>query len=483
VAVVDSGALEHSASRLADAVRSYVREGQIVGAELLVLQGGAVLLHEAFGLRNRENGDPMEPGTIFNIRSMTKTMVGAVVQMLVDEGRLSLDDHVADYLPGFAHGDAREITVDQLLSHRAGLPLSVVTSLTQYDDLVAMGNAIGERGPEFGPGTRFWYSDAGANALGAVVEVVEGRPLGEVLTERLLEPLGMNDSFVEMSSDDPRWARVASLYAKVGEAWILAWSPHGASLYPFGWGSQGVYATPADYAKFTVLLLHGGCYGDRRLLSERAVRSMLQPVSRLTALGSDFPQPTHFSGLEARYGRMVEVHAAPGDSARAVIVGHSGSDGTVIWAWPDRDLVVAYFTQSRGNVTYLRMERVIDDVLLHPNRPAAAVEAGAQELEGSYVANFGRFRNARMRVVLQDGVLALDVPGIYVTEIGPPNSAGWRALELIPGVFVTFEVGDDGTVRAMVWKDGERSFHLPKVGAGSPDVSPNPAVLSTVRRP
>lgn len=382
MATTGSGALDHSVSRLAAAVRSYVREGQIVGAELLVLQRGEVVLHEAFGLRNREHDDPMEPGTIFNVRSMTKTMVGAVVQMLVDEGRLSLDDHVADYLPGFAHGDAGEITVDQLLSHRAGLPLSVVTSLTQYDDLVAMGNAIGARGPEFEPGTRFWYSDAGANALGAVVEVVEDRPLGEVLTDRLLEPLGMNDSFVEMSADDPRWARVASLYAKVGGAWILAWTPQGRSLYPFTWGSQGVYATPADYAEFTALLLHGGYHGDRRLLSERAVRSMVQPVSRLTAMGSDVPVPTHFPGLEARYGRMVEVHTPQGDSARAVIVGHSGSDGTIVWAWPDRDLVVAYFTQSRGNATYLRLERVIDQVLLHSSRQAPAIEADAAALEG-----------------------------------------------------------------------------------------------------
>ena len=232
------------------------------------------------------------------------------------------------------------------------------------------------------PGTRFWYSDAGANALGAVVQVVEGRPLGEVLTDRLLDPLGMNDSFVEMSADDPRWARVASLYAKVGGAWILAWTPRGASLYPFAWGSQGVYATPADYATFTALLLHGGYHDGRRLLSERAVRSMVQPVSRLTAMGSEVPAPTHFSGLEARYGRMVEVHAPQGDSARAVIVGHSGSDGTIIWAWPDRDLVVAYFTQSRGNATYLRLERVIDQVLLHANRRAPAVEAGASALVG-----------------------------------------------------------------------------------------------------
>ena len=238
---------------LAATVTRFVEEEAIVGAELLVLEGRHVLLHEAFGWRDREEQLPMQPNTIFNIRSMTKPLVGAAIQVLIDEGRLAPAQPVADFLPGFDNDASRTITVEHLLTHRSGLPVGVVQGLNDYADLFALGNAAGERGPEFEPGSRLSYSDAGADALGALVEVVTGRMLEEFLQSQLLGPLGMRDTFGALEADDPRWDRVASLYLGRPGNWIRGWKPEGESMYPFLWGSQGLYSTPADYARFLAL--------------------------------------------------------------------------------------------------------------------------------------------------------------------------------------------------------------------------------------
>ena len=170
-AVPESTGLSTTAlEQLADTVAGYLEEGQIVGAELLVIKNRRTVLHKAFGWRDREGAISMTPNTIFNIRSMTKPLTGAAVQMLIDDGRLSLDDPASRYIPGFDNKKSKDITVHQLLTHRSGLPVTILTSINQYKDLQSMANAVGKRGPQFPPESNFWYSDPGTDVLGAIVE-------------------------------------------------------------------------------------------------------------------------------------------------------------------------------------------------------------------------------------------------------------------------------------------------------------------------
>jgi len=162
---------------LSATIHKHFEDDYIVGAEFLIIKGGQIVMHEAYGWMDREELKPMEPNTIFNIRSMTKMLTGASAQILIDEGRLRLDNKVSQYLPGFNNSKSGGITIEQLLTHQSGLPVSTYPSLDEFEDLYAFGNAIGEQGPEFTPGSKFWYSDAGSEALGAVVEVVSGLTL------------------------------------------------------------------------------------------------------------------------------------------------------------------------------------------------------------------------------------------------------------------------------------------------------------------
>jgi CubicO group peptidase (beta-lactamase class C family) len=116
------GISNESVAELVDAVQSYFDEELIVGAELVVIKNRMIVLHEVVGWKDRENEIPMERNTLFNIRSMTKPITGAAIQILIDEGRLRLDTRAAEYIPGFDNEDSRNITVEQLLTPIADCP-------------------------------------------------------------------------------------------------------------------------------------------------------------------------------------------------------------------------------------------------------------------------------------------------------------------------------------------------------------------------
>ncbi len=400
VAVPESQGLSTAAlDALADVVQSYFEEDLIVGAELLVIKNRHTVLHEVFGWRDRELEISMTRDTIFNIRSMTKPLTGASIQMLLDQGDLKLVDRASQYITGFDNIESNAITIEQLLTHRSGLPLTVFTiGPRQYDDLLAIANAAGEQGPQFPPSSKFWYSDAGSDVLGAIVEHASGLPLEEFWSQNLLEPLGMHDTFAAIDKIDreaeTRWDRLASVYLARklagGEGWVPFWKPAAQPLYPFAWGSQTLYSTPMDYARFLAMWMDDGKVEEERILSSEAIARTLSPVSEMNGLGSDERSPTGFSGLSTFYGQMSVLYMRSDGSgeAKPVVIGHSGSDGTWAWAWPELDLMVLYFTQSRGQATGLDLEFRIDRLLLQPESSRARPETGTHREHSSIVGEW-----------------------------------------------------------------------------------------------
>ena len=449
---------------LADIVQSYLDNERIVGAELMVLKNRYVVMHEVFGWSDRENEVPMGKNTLFNIRSMTKPVTGAAAQILIDRDKLHLDDRVADYLPGFDNELSGTITVQQLLTHQSGLPLTILTSANEYDDLWTMANEVGKRGPEFPPGSKLWYSDAGADALGGLVEAVSGQSLDSFVTENLLRPLGMSDTFyfTPDSLDDPRREHIASLYiGSIGE-WNRVWTPE-EPLYPFAWGSQSLYGTPLDYARFLSLWLDNGVVGNRWVLSKDAVSRTLEPAAPLTMLGSDMPFPTSFYNVDVYYGQMSIVYT-DSDSGEVAVIGHNGSDGTYAWAWPEHDLMVLYFTQSRGGASGITLESEIDRLFVRPELGEIndrARERYAPYL-GTYLANFGPLRNVDFNVTVLNGQLAVDIPNQLVFELEEPDSEGKWRFKLIDILAVSFEQDASGTVTKMKLYEAGEVFELPR---------------------
>jgi CubicO group peptidase (beta-lactamase class C family) len=470
------GMSNESVAELAEIVQGYYEKEEIVGAELVVIKNRKIVLHEVFGWKDRESETPMEKNSIFNIRSMTKPITGAAIQLLIDEGRLSLTSRASDYIPGFDNENSRNITVEQLLSHMSGLPLSLMLSTDQFESLFLLANETGVQGPQFEPGSKFWYSDAGTEVLGVIVELETGQPVDTYVTENILEPLGMNDSFYyhPATLNDSRKDGIPSLYlGGIGE-WLKIWSSE-EPLYPFAFGSQGLYCTPIDYARFLAMWMDDGQVGGSQLLSPEAISRTLTPVTKMSGLGSDSPYATGLYELEAYYGQMAILFAnSTAAEPEVKVIGHSGSDGTYAWAWPDEDLMILYFTQSRMSPSGIKLESRIEELLIHPELAEinAAVKDEYAKYLGIYTANFGPFKNAGFTVTVQNGRLALDIPNQRVYELIEPDDEGLMYFKTTNEIAVSFVLDDGGSVTTLLLHQSGYIFELLKGSPAQGEVYP-----------
>ncbi|MDG2014951.1 MAG: serine hydrolase [Pirellulaceae bacterium] len=351
--------------RLAELVTGFVHAEEIVGAELLIIKNRRTILHEVFGQDDPIRGEGLQKNTIFSIRSMTKPLTGVTAQMLIDEEVLKLSDPVAKYLPSFDTDASRGITVEYLLTHRSGLPMRSAGTLWSnygsYSNVRQLADYWGAYGPRlFAPGTQYHYADANVDTLAALIEEATDEPTEALIERRLLGPLKMRDTIPLLRDDDSRVERVAAKHAGGRGRWKPFWRWQGRPYFPFPMFAQGCYSTPVDYARFLAMVMDGGVVDGQRLLSEAAIARMLTPASKTT-------MPTGFAGLRSSYGQLIHLYDKDGE---LVAFGHSGSDGTYAWAWPGEDLMVLYFTQSRGSATMFRMEAVIDSLLARPVEPA-----------------------------------------------------------------------------------------------------------------
>lgn len=326
-------------AQLASAVEVYrgaVARDELRGAVLYVAQRGQVVLHEAVGYKHHAYRLPMERDTLFRMASNTKPVVAAAVLMLVEEGKLSLSDPVAKYLPSFDNDKSRNVTVEQLLTHTSGLRIGPI--MYPFEDgedptLLAAVARFGAEGPAEAPG-EYSYNNAGYNTLGAIIESVSGQELESFLKSQIYDPLGMSDT---LNHEDPaKLFRMATVYRgrRAGGrggpvVFTQGFTPGDPPDFPIIRASGGMISTTADYARFLEMYRRGGEYGGRRLLREATVRAAVTPRVR--------------SGDQTSYGYgwMIRTDGS---------YYHTGSDGTMAWVDPAREIIGMVFTQSPGGV-------------------------------------------------------------------------------------------------------------------------------------
>jgi plasmid maintenance system killer protein len=191
----------------------------------------------------------------------------------------------------------------------------------------------------------------------------------------------------------------------------------------------------------------------------------------MSSLGSDMSYPTGLFNLEAYYGQMAILFSNNTTGIPEVeVIGHSGSDGTYAWAWPDLDLMILYFTQSRGSTSGIKLESKIDELLIHPELEELNNQVREQYASylGSYTANYGPFRNAEVVVTVQNGRLAVDMPNQLVYELEEPDDEGRWSFRISDEIAVSFELDDGGNVTAMMMHQAGYVFEMPR-GAPTED--------------
>ena len=438
---LDQGLSPEALDELRALVQAFVDDEEIVGAELLLVKNQRTVLHEAFGWSDREEERAMETDSLFCVRSMTKPLIGTAILMLIDEKRLSLDDHAADYLPYFDNDECRDITIEHLLTHTSGFPFSLlqgreISSISSVEEVARLG---AEHGPEFPPGTSNQYSDQGTDTLTAILAEVTGAPAEEFIHRRILEPLGMSESFCLLPDEPPLRGRSVSKYLGFKGSWSRFWKYDDAPLFPCFLGSQGLYSTTTDYARFLHFWMRKGRVDRERLLSLRSWRKALERGPHRWGI------PTGLPGCETDYGYQMITYRREVEGKKKpelVAFGHNGSDGTYAWAFPGENALCMYFTQSRGNSTGIQVEEALAGVFLgepfDPNLAAPPAE--------DYLGYYWEGENDLYRAVVRDGSgIGLEISGKSVLPLDFAGDDRWK-IASNPSEVLAFQRSGDGVV-------------------------------------
>ncbi|MDB6137094.1 MAG: estB 3 [Verrucomicrobiaceae bacterium] len=343
-AITLSSPAEIPAQSIAGRLQPLVDHGALAGAVTLVADKDKVLDVEAVGYEDVAAKKPMAKDALFWIASMSKGMTTTAFMMLVDEGRVKLDDPVEKYLPEYKgvivsgkKGELHEqpahlLKVRDVMSHTGGVvprsPKEPQIDILSLKDNVQVYPTVGLH---FQPGTSYEYSNGGINTAGRIIEVISGMPYEKFMDEKLFQPLGMKDT--TFWPNDEQVGRLAKSYkadkAKTG----LEEVPVGQLTYPLTNRSRtpcpagGLFSTAADVGVFCQMLLNKGEWQGKRYLTENAVKELSSRQTPAT--------------LEQSYGFGFAVNGTKS-------FGHGGAYSTNMNIDLEHGLVTVFMVQNAG---------------------------------------------------------------------------------------------------------------------------------------
>ena len=379
----DVGISAERLKRIHSMIQSHMDAKDFSGAVTLVARKGKVVHFEAHGLADIEANKPMRTDTLFRLASMTKPLTAASILMLVEEGKLVISDPISKFIPEYKNPKvavwnlpndpagagphlvpAREITVQDLLTHTSGLANGFEGPAGDYVRRANLprGGSLDERVKRlaklplnFQPGTQWEYSPStGFDTLGRIVEILSGMTLEQFFKARIFEPLGMKDTFFTVPQS--RMADMTVAYTKsengLARPAAAATAPENSGEYFSGAG--GLTGSAQDYLLFAQMLLNGGTLNGTRLLSRKTVELMtsdaIGPLDLRNYAGDQVLKGYGF-GLGVRIRRSTGESGwmgSPGD------FGWAGALGTYFWIDPKEQLIGILMIQTRN--TRIRME-------------------------------------------------------------------------------------------------------------------------------
>jgi CubicO group peptidase (beta-lactamase class C family) len=338
---------------VAPRMQQFVDKGEAAGIVTLVAHQDRILYLGAVGKTDLASGRKMRTDDLFWIASMSKPLTAVCIGILVDDGKLTFDDPVLKYLPEFAglivreNGQnvkpARPVTLRDVLTHTSGL--GEMMAREPHLTLAETSRHLAEQPLRFQPGTRWFYSTAGIDILGRVVEVVSGMPFDRFLRTRLLGPLGMkNTSFWIAPADESRWAHSYRWNAQAGKLeettipYLYNTAATDRRRPPLG--GAGLFSTAEDVAKFYQMLLNG-----KRILKPSTLAEMTRKQTGALTARPGMPWGLGFCLVE-------DPSKMPGNSILSPgSFGHGGAFSTQSWADPSRNLIwiVMFQRDGKGN--------------------------------------------------------------------------------------------------------------------------------------
>jgi uncharacterized protein YbbC (DUF1343 family)/CubicO group peptidase (beta-lactamase class C family) len=443
-------------SRIDELVTQAIGERKLPGAVVIVGRGDRIVYRKAVGSRALvPAAEPMTADTIFDVASLTKVVATTTsAMMLIEEGRLRLNDPVASFVPDFGRYGKDRITIRHLMTHVSGLrpDLDLSAEFDGYEEAIRRAT---EEIPTAPPGERFIYSDINYFLLGDIVARVSGMPLERFARTRIFEPLGMRDTmFRPPASLAPRIAPTEPCSplgwpCNTPGATMLRGVVHDPTARRMGGvaGHAGLFSTADDLSIFCRMLLNGGVWEGKRLMSAMTIEKMTSPATppgmrNVRALGWDLD-----SSLSSNRGELFPLGS----------YGHTGFTGTSIWIDPHTRVFVIFLSNrvhpdGKGDVTPLRAKvattaaAALTDSLpassarelrwtgtdhsvpVAPPRPAQPVLTGIDVLRGD---GFAPLRGKRVGLLTnpvgraRDGQSTIDLlhgaPGVTLAALFSPE--------------------------------------------------------------
>ena len=377
----DVGLSAERLERITQWLRDETAKGVIPGAVMLIARQGKIAYFESVGVLDPQTKAPMSKDAIFRIYSMSKPITSVAVMMLVEQGKITLDEPISKYIPAFktmkvgveskdADGkpklelaDAKKpITIQDLLRHTSGITYGFFGDMMVKKAYVdanvfdyAIDNAefaerIAKLPLAFQPGTTWDYSHS-TDILGRLIEIVSGKSLLQFEKENILDPLGMTDTAFYVS-DPAKHARIAEPFKDDRKIGVDANFNDPRVVEKWEAGGGGMVGTVIDYARFLQMLTNGGSINGKRYLGPKTIAYM---TSDHTA-GVITPGPYYLPGPGYGFGLGFAVRKEAGVASTPGSVGDyhwGGAGGTYFWVDPKEQLFVVFGMQSpRNRVAY-----------------------------------------------------------------------------------------------------------------------------------
>jgi CubicO group peptidase (beta-lactamase class C family) len=395
----DVGMSAERLRRIDQMLERRIAAGEMAGAVAIVARKGKVAHLTARGVMDLESKQPVTPATMFRIASMTKPVTSIALMMMVEEGKVRLNDPVSRYIPEFrgqkvavalpagrgaaapapAAGGrggrgaapnyysvpaAREVTIKDLLTHVSGLSSGQMSNSSVQPVARKQGEKLADYIPrlgstvlEFQPGSRWAYSaQAGHDTLGRIVEIASGMPLNEFFSKRIFEPLGMKD--ISFWPSDAQWPRVASVYQRGANGLTKNNNPNGMSSEVYFMGSGGLISTAEDYLPFGVMLANGGELNGKRVLGAKTVEMIRAEHVPDTLPGRN---PGEGYGLGVR---VVTDHVKRGTMLSTGTFGWSGVYGTHFFVDPVEQTVGVLLVQTANQEVNRDFEDLVAQAII-----------------------------------------------------------------------------------------------------------------------
>ncbi|MBE7169375.1 MAG: beta-lactamase family protein [Williamsia sp.] len=364
--------------RIDTLVQQYIDQHWVNGVVTLLVKDNQLIQYKGYGYLDAEARKPMPRDAIFRIASQTKALTSTGILILYEQGKLLLDEPIANYIPEFRHpvvldkynaADTtyttvpakREITFRDLLTHSGGLDYASIgtptgnaiyakaglaSGLGNVDaDLLERMKVLAKLPLLYQPGDKWQYS-LSTDLLGCLIEVISGTSLENFLRKNIFDPLGMNDTYFNLPASKAN--RLTAVYTEDAQHKVIRMQATSRSLDPnyplqnkhYFSGGAGLSSTAYDYAVFMQMLLNGGIYNGHRILAPRTVQLML---------GSQLPFPFNGNDFFGLGFQLTSARSAARNPRNEGSFGWGGYFGTTYWADPKEHLVCLFMTQQTPN--------------------------------------------------------------------------------------------------------------------------------------